>query len=81
MKKSEFWICVLALAGLGLDDLLDLPDLKFEVVRICRDRQIPKIGYKAMYNTKEELDLGDDKLLTRTDGEKFEDSKKHGIAL
>lgn len=53
-------------------NLLDLPDLKFEVVGFAEIDKYPKIGYKAMYTTKDELDLGDIKLLTRTDGEKFE---------
>lgn len=53
-------------------DLLNWSDLTFEVVGFAEIDKYPKIGYKSMYDTKDELDLGDIKLLTRADGEKFE---------
>lgn len=52
--------------------LLNLPNLTFEVAGFAEIDKYPKIGYKSMFDTSDELDLGDIKMLTRADGEKFE---------
>lgn len=52
-------------------EILKFPDVSFDVVGFAEIDKYSKIGYKSMYPTKEELDLGDIKLLTRSDNEEF----------
>ena len=52
-------------------EILNNPDVSFDVVGFAEVDKYPKIAYKSMYGTDDELDLGDIKLLTRTDGEEF----------
>ena len=52
-------------------EILKIPDVSFDVVGFAEIDKYPKIGYRSMYGTDDELDLGDIKLLTRTDGEEF----------
>ncbi|MAU85243.1 MAG: hypothetical protein CMA21_01380 [Euryarchaeota archaeon] len=47
------------------------PHIFFDVVGFAEIDKYPKVAYRAMYGTKDELDLGDIKLLTRADGEEF----------
>lgn len=52
-------------------EILNNPNISFNVVGFAEIDKYPKIAYKAMYDTKDEIDLGDIKFLTRTDGEEF----------
>ena len=47
------------------------PNIFFDVVGFAEIDKYPKVAYRAMYGTRDELDLGDIKLLTRADGEEF----------
>ena len=52
-------------------EMLEIPNVLFDVVGFAEIDKYPKMCYRSMYDTNNELDLGDIKLLTRTDGEEF----------